>query len=288
MGQDNRDNSSANSGAVNRRDILLASTSVAVASTLGSTALVQITQAQAQTAQGGAETAITEQEAHAIGVDAYLYFYPLITMDVTRKQFTNVEPGKELGKGPMNTFANVPAYPPADLKGVVRPNFDTLYSIGLARPDQGADDRFRARHRWPLLSPADARHVDRCVRLARLAHHGHAGGKLPRHAARLDRGRFPREGHASTRRRPMSGSSDEPRQTGRRTTMPSTRYRRATRSRRCRSGASRQAGRRQDRSDRRHEDAAEGSGRYDAGRQVTSPMRPSFSRSTRRTSPTSR
>jgi hypothetical protein len=72
---------------------------------------------------------ITEQEAHAIGVDAYLYFYSLLSMDVTRKQFTNIEPGKEFGKGPMNMFVNVPEYPPADFKGVVRSNFDTLYSI---------------------------------------------------------------------------------------------------------------------------------------------------------------
>ena len=71
---------------------------------------------------------VTEQEAHAIGVDAYLYFYSPITMDLTRKQSTNIEPGKELGKGPMNTFSNIPAYPPADFKVVVRPNFDTLYS----------------------------------------------------------------------------------------------------------------------------------------------------------------
>ena len=49
-----------------------------------------------------------KQEAHAIAVDAYVYFYPLVTMDITRKQFTNVEPGKEFGKGPMNTFVNVP------------------------------------------------------------------------------------------------------------------------------------------------------------------------------------
>ena len=28
----------------------------------------------------------------------------------------------------MNTFVNVPEYPPADFKGVVRSNFDTLYS----------------------------------------------------------------------------------------------------------------------------------------------------------------
>src|SRR6266480_52245 len=72
---------------------------------------------------------ITEQEAHAIAVDAYVYFYPLLSMDVSRRQFTNVEPGKEFGKGPMNMFVNVPEYPPADFKGVVRSNFDTLYSI---------------------------------------------------------------------------------------------------------------------------------------------------------------
>lgn len=73
--------------------------------------------------------AISDQEAHAIGVSAYLYFYPIITMDVSRKQFTNVEPGKEIGYAPMNMFANVPEYPPANLKVVVRPNFDTLYSL---------------------------------------------------------------------------------------------------------------------------------------------------------------
>jgi hypothetical protein len=72
---------------------------------------------------------ISEQEAHAIGLDAYIYFYPLLSMDVTRKQFTNIAPGKEFGKGPMNRFISVPAYPPADFKGVVRSNFDTLYSI---------------------------------------------------------------------------------------------------------------------------------------------------------------
>ena len=29
----------------------------------------------------------------------------------------------------MNTFHNIPAYPPADFRAVVRPNFDTLYSV---------------------------------------------------------------------------------------------------------------------------------------------------------------
>jgi hypothetical protein len=76
-----------------------------------------------------AQQSATEQEAYAIGVDAYLYFYPLVTMDITRKQSVNIEPGKEFGKGPMNMFVSIPAYPPADLKVVVRINFDTLYSI---------------------------------------------------------------------------------------------------------------------------------------------------------------
>jgi hypothetical protein len=73
-----------------------------------------------------AQSAITEQEAHAIAVDAYVYFYSIMSMDVSRKQFTN---GMGDFKGPMNTFVNVGEYPPADFKGVVRSNFDTLYSV---------------------------------------------------------------------------------------------------------------------------------------------------------------
>ena len=76
----------------------------------------------------GAQTAISGQEARAIGVDAYLYFYPLISMDITRRVATNLEPGKKPGFGPVNTFNNFTAYPPAEFRGVVRPNFDTLYS----------------------------------------------------------------------------------------------------------------------------------------------------------------
>jgi hypothetical protein len=73
---------------------------------------------------------ITEQEAHAIGVDAYLYFYSIVTMDITRRQLTNAEPDKVPLHNPMNVFAHAPAYPSADTKVVVRPNFDTLYSSG--------------------------------------------------------------------------------------------------------------------------------------------------------------
>ena len=77
-----------------------------------------------------AAAAITEEEAHAIGVDAYLYFYSPVTMDLTRKQLTNQEPTPGGIGGPMNRFANVGAFPTADMRVVVRPNFDTLYSSG--------------------------------------------------------------------------------------------------------------------------------------------------------------
>jgi hypothetical protein len=70
---------------------------------------------------------ISEEQAHSIAVDAYVYLYPLVTMEVTRRQVTNIEPGKGFG-GPMNTFANITAFPGAADKVVVRPNFDTLYS----------------------------------------------------------------------------------------------------------------------------------------------------------------
>ena len=76
-----------------------------------------------------AQPKLTDAEAHAIAVDAYLYFYPLVTMDITRKQFTNIEPGKIVGRGPMNMFVNIPEYPTAVMREVVRPNFDTLYSL---------------------------------------------------------------------------------------------------------------------------------------------------------------
>ena len=82
----------------------------------------------ATAAQAQSTAPITEQEAHAIAVDAYVYFYPLMSIEITRKQSTNVEPGKESLKGPMNSLANAAEYPTADFRAVVRPNFDTLYS----------------------------------------------------------------------------------------------------------------------------------------------------------------
>ncbi len=75
-----------------------------------------------------AAQSISGDEAHAIATEAYVYFYPLVTMDVTRKQLNNSDPKTGGIGGPPNTFDNIQAYPTADMRAVVRPNFDTLYS----------------------------------------------------------------------------------------------------------------------------------------------------------------
>ncbi|MGB2630240.1 MAG: DUF1254 domain-containing protein [Candidatus Omnitrophota bacterium] len=73
--------------------------------------------------------AVSKEEAGEIATEAYIYFYPLAIMDITRRQMTNSELDEKNNRAPMNTFCNIRTFPPADFRGVVRPNFDTLYSI---------------------------------------------------------------------------------------------------------------------------------------------------------------
>lgn len=73
------------------------------------------------------ETApVTEEDAYAIGLEAYTYAYPMVLMEVTRRVSTNA--GGDRMRAPMNQFAHMKAYPDASFKDVVRPNADTLYS----------------------------------------------------------------------------------------------------------------------------------------------------------------
>ncbi len=68
--------------------------------------------------------------AYEIGVEGYTYLYPVVLMETTRRQMTNVESaGQVIGRGPADTFVHLRAFPPADFRDVVRPNFDTLYSV---------------------------------------------------------------------------------------------------------------------------------------------------------------
>ena len=74
----------------------------------------------------GAQSPANAQDAYEIGIEAYVYFYPLVTMEVTREQISS-PPGAP-ANGLANRFFHIRAFPPADFKLVVRPNFDTLYS----------------------------------------------------------------------------------------------------------------------------------------------------------------
>lgn len=71
---------------------------------------------------------LSASEASAIATDAYIYGYSLITTEVTRVLFSNVDKVEGL-HAPTGQFVNVPRYPPADFRAVSAPNADTLYSI---------------------------------------------------------------------------------------------------------------------------------------------------------------
>lgn len=71
---------------------------------------------------------VNPQDAFDIGMEMYVYLYPLVTMDVTRRVMTSVRPNQVPGMGPMGAFYHMRAFPDANFKAVVRPNFDTLYS----------------------------------------------------------------------------------------------------------------------------------------------------------------
>src|SRR5262245_14272769 len=70
---------------------------------------------------------LSEEEAFKLGVDAYVYGYPLVTMEMTRRVMTNAaKPGGN--HAPVGQFYNSRTYPDASFRDVTAPNADTLYS----------------------------------------------------------------------------------------------------------------------------------------------------------------
>lgn len=69
----------------------------------------------------------SDKEATEIGIEAYVYGYPLVTMDVTRRVMTNVSTPQGT-HAPMGQFLLMRKYPDASFKDVTAPNADTLYS----------------------------------------------------------------------------------------------------------------------------------------------------------------
>lgn len=97
-------------------------------------------------------TRVTEDAA----VKAYVYSYPLVSVEVSRRQATNLPRPDGRGAAPMNQFANLAFVPDATFTSVVRPNVDTLYSsmffdvsaepLVISVPDMG--DRY---HLFPIM-----------------------------------------------------------------------------------------------------------------------------------------
>jgi hypothetical protein len=67
-------------------------------------------------------------ESFETAKDAYIYAYPLVTMELTRRVSTNVvAPAGSFA--PMGQFAKLRSYPDATFTTVTAPNADTLYTI---------------------------------------------------------------------------------------------------------------------------------------------------------------
>jgi hypothetical protein len=83
--------------------------------------------AAAEAASKAAADAAKEAEALAIAGEAYVYAYPLVTMEMTRRVMTNVEK-PEGTRAPMGQFVRMREYPSAKFRDVTAPNADTLYT----------------------------------------------------------------------------------------------------------------------------------------------------------------
>src|SRR5262249_8429277 len=64
-------------------------------------------------------------EDFATAQDAYIYGYPLVTMEYTRRVMTNVA-GPVGNRGPMGQFIKARQYPDASFRDVTAPNADPL------------------------------------------------------------------------------------------------------------------------------------------------------------------
>ncbi|MGB8769105.1 MAG: DUF1254 domain-containing protein [Candidatus Korobacteraceae bacterium] len=102
-------------------------TKVTLLAVLGLLALLLITSCtQNKPAEPAANAGL--EEALSIATDAYIYGYPLVTMDMTRKQFTNVTV-PDAAHAPMGQILKLRTYPAVDNHTVTAPNADTLYTL---------------------------------------------------------------------------------------------------------------------------------------------------------------
>ncbi|HEU5486114.1 MAG TPA: hypothetical protein VFU98_14490, partial [Microlunatus sp.] len=69
-----------------------------------------------QTAPTLGTTRLAPSSVQALAEEAYSYFYPMVTMDVTRLQLTDPAQRSQLGRGAPITLVHVRTFPPAEFR----------------------------------------------------------------------------------------------------------------------------------------------------------------------------
>jgi hypothetical protein len=100
------------------------------AATLGGLGLLATASSGALALDGPITDLVEGAEDFEIASDAYIYGYPLVTMEMTRRVITNV--AEPVGtRGPMGQLIKARSYPDASYRDVTAPNADTLYTIAF-------------------------------------------------------------------------------------------------------------------------------------------------------------
>ena len=74
---------------------------------------------------------VKEEKAYIYGMESWVYGYPLVLMDVTRKVLTAAPaPNSEGTAAPINQLAKMPHYVSPDFKNVVRISLNSLWTTG--------------------------------------------------------------------------------------------------------------------------------------------------------------
>ncbi|WVT76513.1 DUF1254 domain-containing protein (plasmid) [Sinorhizobium chiapasense] len=106
---------------ITRREVTVAGLGLMAASSMGSSA----------DANDGLVANLPEGlDEFALAVEAYIYAYPLVTMEITRRVITNVAE-VEGTRGPMGHVIKLRQYPDAKFRDVTAPNADTLYTTAF-------------------------------------------------------------------------------------------------------------------------------------------------------------
>ncbi|WFU48257.1 DUF1254 domain-containing protein [Sinorhizobium terangae] len=106
---------------ITRRDLTVAGLGALAAGSLGMPAMA---------AEGLVADLPEGLDEFALAVEAYIYAYPLVTMEMTRRVITNVAEA-EGSRGPMGHLIKLRQYPDAKFRDVTAPNADTLYTTAF-------------------------------------------------------------------------------------------------------------------------------------------------------------